>query len=155
VSIADSASLDLTNAMTLEAWVRPTLVTSWRTVILKEQPGDLVYALYANETGNMPGVHAFLGGDDRRATGGARLTANAWAHLAGTYDGATLRLYVNGAQAATLARAGVMPASTGPLKLGGNAIWSEWFAGQIDDVRVYRRVLSAAEIQSDMATPVG
>jgi hypothetical protein len=48
-----------------------------------------------------------------------------------------------------------MAASTRPLKLGGNAIWSEWFAGQIDDVRVYRRVLGVAEIQTDMATPVG
>jgi chitodextrinase len=155
VSIADSSSLDLTNAMTLEAWVRPTLVTSWRTVILKEQPGDLVYALYANESGNTPGAHAYLGGDDRRATGGARLTANVWTHLAATYDGATIRLYVNGAQAATAAYAGAMAASARPLKLGGNAIWSEWFAGQIDDVRIYRRVLTAAQIQGDMATPVG
>jgi hypothetical protein len=48
-----------------------------------------------------------------------------------------------------------MPASARPLELGGNAVWSEWFARQIDDVRVYRRVLTAAEIQADLATPVG
>ena len=48
-----------------------------------------------------------------------------------------------------------MLASTGALRLGGNGIWGEWFAGLIDDVRVYNRALTAAEIQTDMNTPVG
>ena len=47
-----------------------------------------------------------------------------------------------------------MAVSTGPLKLGGNAIWGEWFAGLMDDVRVYNRALTAAEIQTDMTSPV-
>jgi hypothetical protein len=72
-----------------------------------------------------------------------------------TYDGAVLRLYVNGAQAGSLSHAGVIPASTGVLRLGGNSIWAEWFAGVLDDVRIYDRALTAAEIQRDMQTPVG
>jgi hypothetical protein len=44
--------------------------------------------------------------------------------------------------------------STGALKIGGNAIWGEWFAGLIDEVRVYNRALSAAELQSDMNTSI-
>ena len=48
VTVADANSLDLTTGMTLEAWVRPTAVGSaWRTVMLKEQPSNLIYALYA------------------------------------------------------------------------------------------------------------
>ena len=43
-----------------------------------------------------------------------------------------------------------MPNSTGALRIGGNDIWSEWFDGQIDEVRVYGRVLTGAEIQADM-----
>ena len=51
VTVADANSLDLTTGMTLEAWVRPTaLGNDWRTAILKEQPGDLSYALYAAGT---------------------------------------------------------------------------------------------------------
>jgi hypothetical protein len=61
---------------------------------------------------------------------------------------------VNGAEARALAVGGPMVVSTGPLKLGGNAIWGEWYAGLIDDVRVYNRALTATEIQGDMATPV-
>ena len=48
-----------------------------------------------------------------------------------------------------------MPASTGPLRIGGNAIWDEFFSGLLDDVRLYNRALSATEVQADMATPVG
>ena len=153
VTIADASSLDLTTGMTLETWVRPAAVTNWRTVILKEQPGQLVYALYANNNGNRPSANIFIGAD-RELRGPARLTANTWTHLAATYDGATFRLFVNGTQAGTMAVTGSIATSAGPLRIGGNTVWSEWYTGLIDDVRVYNRALTQAQIQSDMNTPV-
>jgi fibronectin type 3 domain-containing protein len=154
VTVADAPSLDLTTGMTLEAWARPTVVTNWRTVLLKEQPAQLIYGLYANNTGNRPSAHVYVGGD-RELRGTARLTANVWTHLAATYDGATLRIFVDGSQAATLAVSGSILTSSNPLRIGGNTIWSEWFSGLIDDVRVYNRALTQAQIQNDMNTPVG
>jgi hypothetical protein len=47
-----------------------------------------------------------------------------------------------------------MPNGTGPLKIGGNSIWTEWFSGLIDNVRVYNRALSAAEVTTDMSSRV-
>jgi len=41
-----------------------------------------------------------------------------------------------------------------PLRIGGNAIWGEFFAGRIDDVRVYNRALTATEITAGMNAPV-
>ena len=49
VTIADHASLDLTTGMTLEAWVRPTALGGFRTVIAKERSGGIVYALHASQ----------------------------------------------------------------------------------------------------------
>ena len=77
---------------------------------------------------------------------------NTWTHLAVTYDASVLRLYVNGAASGTAVVAGTIPASTGVLRIGGNSVWAEWFAGQIDEVRVYNRALTQSEIQADMAT---
>jgi chitodextrinase len=77
-----------------------------------------------------------------------------WAHLATTYDGTTLALYVNGVLKATLPVTGAIGQSAGPLRLGGNDIWDEWFAGVIDDVRVYDRALTPTEVQADMNAPV-
>ncbi len=59
VTVPDANSLDLTTGVTLEAWVRPSTVTGWRTALLKEQTNGLVYAIYANTDANRPSGHLF------------------------------------------------------------------------------------------------
>jgi hypothetical protein len=156
VSVPDSNSLDLTSGMTLEAWVYPTaLGTTWRTAVIKEQPSaNLTYALYANTETTRPSGHVYVNGAESSVKGSSALSLNAWAHLAATYDGTTLRVYVNGTQAATKTVGGNITTTNGALRIGGNNIWGEWFGGRIDDVRVYNRALSTIEIQSDMGAPV-
>ena len=156
VTVADSNSLDLTSGMTLEAWVNPSALgaTAWRCVLFKEQTNDMVYSLYAHQ-GTAPLGQVFTGGQERNAVGTAAIPLNAWTHLASTYDGANLRLYVNGTLVKTVAVTGAMPISNGVLHMGGDSVWGEYYAGLIDDVRIYNRALSATEIQTDMNTPVG
>ena len=63
VNVADSNSLDLTSAMTLEAWVRPSITNaSYRTVVLKEQTSNLAYSLYSTTDTNRPDTEAVIGG---------------------------------------------------------------------------------------------
>jgi glucose/arabinose dehydrogenase len=155
VTVTDTPALDLTSAMTLEAWVRPTSANGWRTVALKEQPGNLVYALYGNHNGQRPSANLWLGAAEVEARGAGRLTTGVWTHLAATYDGAAIRVYVNGALSGSTSTSGAIAVSSGAFRIGGNAVWSEFFAGLIDDLRLYNRALSATEIQADMATPVG
>jgi hypothetical protein len=154
VTVADSASLDLTTGMTLEAWVNPTAISGpWRTVLVKEATGGLAYALYAGEDSGRPSGHAFTASEfDTRGTGA--LPLGAWSHLAVTYDGTTLRLFVNGTQVSSRAVSGAMRVTGGALRIGGNAIWNEPFAGRIDEVRVYNRALPAADIAADMTRAV-
>src|SRR5258707_6852059 len=47
VTVPHAASLNLTTGMTLEAWVYPTASGQWATAVMKEQPGEFVYSLYA------------------------------------------------------------------------------------------------------------
>ena len=111
VTIPDSSTLDLTTGMTLEAWVRPTTLASWNTVIFKERPGDYAYALYAN-TGTTARPRNMYNGGDHDIRGTAQVATGAWTHLAATYDGSVLALYVNGTQAATLLTSGSIVTST-------------------------------------------
>ena len=87
VTVADAASLDLSNRMTLEAWVYPTAIGSdRRTALLKEQSGQLVYALYAGEGSGRASGHVYTSGDlETRST--SALPLNAWSHLAASTTG--------------------------------------------------------------------
>jgi glucose/arabinose dehydrogenase len=154
VTVNDANSLDLTNRMTLEAWVRPTGLGDWRTVLLKERPGHLAYALYGSTDNGRPAGHVFTNADIA-LRGPSALVANTWSHLAFTYDGATTRLYVNGTQVATAALTGNALTSSSPLRIGGNSVWGEWFSGAIDEVRIYNRALTATEIATDRDTAIG
>ncbi len=71
-----------------------------------------------------------------------------------TYDGNMLILYVNGVQAAQVLAPGSIVTSTNALKIGGNAIWGEFFSGLIDEVHVYNRTLSLAQVNADMSRPI-
>ena len=154
VSIPDGGSVDLPAGLTLEAWVKPaTLGTRWETVVFKEKPGGMIYSLYAAQgTGHPLGQIAH--GGERNVTGPGSLPLNTWSHLATTFDGTTQRLYVNGVEVASNPQAGPVEVSQGTLRIGGNSIWNEWFAGAIDEVRIYNRALDADEIAIDMTTPI-
>lgn len=155
VTIADANSLDLTNGMTLEAWVRPSALSGYPTVILKEMSGGLAYGLYAYDSAPRPAGYVTVAGSDVGASGTSNLLLNTWTHLALTYNGSVLRLFVNGAQVASRTLSGSIQTSTGALRIGGNAVWGgEFFSGLIDDVRIYNRALTQIEIQTDMTTAV-
>ena len=86
---------------------------------------------------------------------GSALPTNTWQHVAISYDGATLRAYVNatlrGTQTVTLG------STSGTLQIGAwiyGTSGADFFSGVIDEVRVYNRVLSAAEIQTGLDTPI-
>jgi hypothetical protein len=77
-----------------------------------------------------------------------------WSYLALTYDGSTLRLFLNGDQVASQPTTGAVKSTGNPLWLGGNHPYGEYFDGLIDEARVYDRALTVAEIRADMETPV-
>lgn len=155
VTVADANDLDFTTGFTIEAWVKPSTTTGWRTIAMKEATGSMPYGLYStDDTGRPPAVYGRVGapGSEVRATGGSVLSTTNWTHVTGTYNGSTLRVYVNGVQTGTANLSGNLVASTGVLRIGGNSMWGEYFGGLMDDLRIYNRALTPAEITQDMNT---
>jgi len=166
-----ASKLDLTTGMTLEAWVNPTSMSGWESVLYKERGGAgtglLSYALYAHDGGtNTPPagyVRTSAAGPDRLIQGLTRLPLNVWSHIAVTYTtqatapaGSTLRFYVNGVLVRTVTGAN-QPIQVGnqPLRIGdSNASITEGFNGVLDELRIYNRALTAAEIVADMNVPI-
>src|SRR5262245_32466796 len=150
VTIPDSASLDLRLAMTLEAWVYPTTTEpAWKDIVFKSV--DMYYL-----EGSSPNAAPATGGTFASGPlhGPGALPVNTWSHLAATYDGATLRLYVDGVEVARRAQTGKIKSSSRELTIGGDAHFGQYWTGRIDEVRIYDRALSASEIQGDRSAPV-
>jgi glucose/arabinose dehydrogenase len=152
VTIRNAPGLNLAPGMTVEAWVRPTLAGD-RVVLSRQRAGAEAYALYAGKDGAPFGA-AILDGAPAGVPGAAALPLNAWSHLALTYDGSALRLYVNAALVASRPATGQLPTTGGDLDLGGSTLSGARFGGLLDEVRVYDRALSPAELRTDSTTPV-
>jgi hypothetical protein len=153
-TVPDNTRLDL-KTMTVEAWVRPSVLSGdARTVAFKGRgSGGSNYSLYAaNAEGIVAG--AAFNGAERRAVGTSALPLLTWSHIATTYDGSALRLYVNGTLVRTTATSGSLTVGSGALTFGGNSLWGQWFRGQLDDIRIYDGALTQAAIAKDMTTSI-
>jgi len=144
VSVPSSTTLQLTNRISLEAWIKPTSLPvsgAFRSVLTKAES----YSLQFN--GPRMEFTIIQSGTRRRlqAPSGA-IVAGGTYHVVGTFDGATQRLYINGAQVASAALSGSASTTTRALIVGSWDGASELFAGAIDEPAVYNTVLSASQV---------
>jgi hypothetical protein len=161
VSIANSSSLDLGAGMTVEAWVLPSSLSGWRTILEKDTSGSgQSYSLFASNGSSTSGsskpmVWVTSGGSEYGAGSATKISTGSWIHVAATFDGHTFRFYINGNLAGSQSFTGSLDLSNNPLCIGGNPVWGQFFKGNIDEVRVYNGAISQSQIQTDMNTPVG
>jgi hypothetical protein len=86
---------------------------------------------------------------------GNAVSTNVWQHLAATWDGATMRLYVDGVQVTSQAKGGTLTADTTPISfgaLGNGTTAASYLTGTIEDLRIYSRAMSANEIMTIYTT---
>ena len=159
IVVPSSETLDITDEITLMAWIKPgpNLTADWRTIMGKaptsvlgqnsfaydfrtDQNGTLRYSL------NLGGWQYVLG---------PQLTEDTWYHVAGTYDGAELILYVDGAPVGTTQAAGTIEVVADPLCVGNivnaaGTVQNEYWSGVIDEVRIWDRALGESEVAANM-----
>lgn len=169
VEIGDKANLESLPAITIETWVCTTDSTGDRPFISKHfsskfgnTPSWVLRTYWQHDLGTVGfGVDTNRG---RRITIGELESATSIAdgrfhHVAGTYDGNDLRLYIDGVLEASAPLAGTINNSTNEVFIGQYGSGSHpslledrvSFNGLIDEVKVYDRELSASEIESTIA----
>ncbi len=177
VSIPASPSLDnFTNQITVTAWVFPEVSLDGFVVVASRQIGailhpDQFYLGFGPENGQMY-YKWHLGTNDNGVLRDDSIYAGTpassrWIHMAGTYDGNLMRLYVDGVEIGSRSLAGQVQVATclnwepdgggpcvtdNPVTIGGeengpqSRVVDGEFNGRIDEVRLYNRALSPAEI---------
>jgi hypothetical protein len=149
--------------ITVEAWIRPTsmgLNNYDNSIVCKHSwsQGEQGYVL---RSGNGQVDFSVCGKDANGASiswvgatsPAASITTNTWYHVAGTYDGDSVRVYINGVQKdATALPDGMIPGLAYPIAIGklsdGSQFQTRYFSGQIDEVRIWNRTLDASDILS-------
>jgi large repetitive protein len=155
--VTDDSSLDITEAITLAAWVKPEKVGTQyiiKKAIISNTDG---YELSLSSNGkafvrfNQSAVSAYrVDSTDPYPVSGLK-----WVHLAATYDGATIRIYVDGVQNNSAPADFTIANNSLPLAVGAESNGATKFQGAMDEVRVYNRALSAAEIRCLATQHVG
>ncbi|AWB28280.1 LamG-like jellyroll fold domain-containing protein [Halococcoides cellulosivorans] len=138
--VASDPALNLTDSFTLAAWARPaTLDGTVQPIVVNDDQ----WAIEIDDTDSWRA--AIDTGSARTTVSGPTATADAWTHLLARYDADSdeLALYVNGSLAGTATVSSVND-TDGTVRIGGTE--TEAFEGRIDEVQVYDRALSTAEI---------
>ncbi len=151
VEVADAPGLDITNTITIAVWVKANTFGDWRGFVVK----GLETAPYAMQMWGDGSLRfgwnwdspAGAVGDGLRNSN-AKIPLGEWAHLAVTYDGSTLRFYINGGlDTREVDVSLVFGTNNEPLILGCDFPGGdEYFDGAMDDVRIYNRALLPGEV---------
>jgi concanavalin A-like lectin/glucanase superfamily protein/uncharacterized protein DUF2341 len=142
----NSSTPTITEGVTIEAWVKQDETVSFPQVAFRSN------AFLLRIDSGEPIFWVHVGGDDNyepNVGSNVTLTDNNWYHLAGVYDGSTIKIYVNGQYKNSTNRSGTMDSSSGTI-LFGNGL-----DGSIDDVRIYNYARTQAQIIEDMNGGIG
>lgn len=153
LSASDYEGLRSSKGTTIAAWIKPEKITnSWQCIYRKEDNARRLLAIGkdGNEWGLWIGL--FIGGkyvEFGAAHDPKKLSDGNWHHVAGSFDGRTIRLFVDGQKIGEKKYNGSLNSAEGtPSFIGSFRGSSEFFEGGIDDLRIYTRGLSQEELKS-------
>jgi transcriptional regulator CtsR len=150
IEIADAPELNV-DQITMTGWIYTDSYKDDQRIISKETGTTMPwssYTLLLSGTGERQlEFRIGIGGERFRLASTSDIPLNQWVHVAGTYDGTTMRLYINGQLNNSLAASGVIQDTPNPIYVGGSQFWPRFFDGKIDEVRVYNASLDAQEIE--------
>ena len=149
IDIGDDTSLDITGNITLSCWVKPTVVGVTRTIFGRDDGTNRNYFFMCN-TSNQFNFSCF-GLTDTTVLSSTTFSVGNWYHLMGTYDGARLKLYINGVLETDEASTGTINNTDVSFAIGAReAGMDRHWDGYIANVGLWSRALSAEEINSIM-----
>jgi len=154
--VTNSASLEPSSALTLSLWASVQNNGSWQSLLGKVvQDGAhaypfTAYEIFTEASGDSFRFRVAVSGTDGNrvyADSVGVMTYGEWYHVAGVYNGSSLKLYINGQEHSSTAYAAPLVKTGQSLFFGRNGAGSDKFKGMIDEVRIFDRALAVTEVQ--------
>ncbi len=150
ITILDDDSQDITNGITLSAWVRPTAIGGgdWETIIMKGSDQTLSnqgfsYNLRLDDNG-VPEFSVNTTDGRNTLAAASALTNGKWYHIAGTYNQTESRIYVDGTLNTSATHTGTITVTSSNIRIGH--INNDQFSGRIDEVMIWNHSISSEQV---------
>ncbi len=147
VDCGNGASLNIADKVSLSAWIKPATVgnSTHQDFVCK---GDNSFSI-KHHASNYIQFYVYSAAAYRNANSAVQTTAfnDAWHHVAGTFDGTQLKLYIDGQLVTSTVYAGAINVATYNVQIGHNSQQTtRFYNGLIDDVRIYQGALPKSEV---------
>ena len=150
MSVANAGALSMSSAVSIEVWVKRTRTGVFQAIAGKPTTGNSKlenYSLWLTPS-NQVRMYVGNGSAYAQVTSPAALNTN-WHHIVGTFDNATMRLYVDGGQVASTTTSVRLTPNANPFFVARSSSSSSTnFGGLLDELAVYATALPAARIQA-------
>jgi hypothetical protein len=149
VNVGDDASLDITDEITISAWVYPVTWgdTDVGRIVSKGYYDDAAYRFVIDKDLLTTAGLLFHDGDEWEVSNTNIISLNTWQHVAVTTNSSTITFYVNGKDQGGNVGTHTLNSNNQPLVVGAGSTVEYEFNGTIDDVMVFNRSLSPEEIR--------
>ena len=144
VYVPDQPNFTFEQGVTVAGWFKPAAISGTRTLIRKRDRDTSSFALVLTG-GKFQFVASFGPGRAASVTAPTKAKPGVFQHVAASYDGATLRLYVNGKQVTSFDVAGTIPIGAGPLLIGNDGS-ERRLNGTVDGVTFATHALEPDEV---------
>jgi hypothetical protein len=153
VNIGNPASLNQAfSQLTIEAWVKFNGFTDsdQNYIVAKDSVSGRSWGLWAMGGSHRAGMIVFTSTGVFYNTNGPVLSTGVWYHLVGVFDGSSVKIYVNGILGDSIPASGTTNTNPSSINIGRRELsgHQSWINGLIDDVLIYNRALSEAEIKA-------
>ncbi len=151
VTISDNTNLRMGKNMTIQLWAKVNAVPADWTRLIGKSDGasNRNYGIFLHNSGTILFQFQESGGTFPSVQTTRTINDGEWHNITATYDGANMRIYVDGVIAGTAAATATPVTSSGAVRIGGDGAHG-YFTGELDHVRIVSRTLSATEVKQSM-----
>ncbi|MCK5145690.1 T9SS type A sorting domain-containing protein [bacterium] len=137
---------DISAAITVEAWIKPLEYSTYNYIIHRSdnQENDCFAVSIDKDSQNI------VWNVNNNILQAGRACLNSYTHVAASYDGSMMRVYVNGMACDSLKVATTLAVTDSDLYIGNNNVFTKAFSGEIDELRIWNCLRTAAQVVEGM-----